>query len=179
MVEAQTRLSNGTKPAAFLPRSARGAATRLRSGVRRVHRTPGRSVFAALQVLYAVQLAHAAPCDAPAPIVFAHGAVAAEVTGATPRGIQECWTLEARAGQHLYAQVKSPGDNVVFQIYRPGSGMIEGTPTPGSKPLDNSVSEGKDARFFSGKLPETGAYLFVLGPRWGSSEYKLQVKITK
>jgi hypothetical protein len=87
--------------------------------------------------------------------------------------------LEARAGQQLHAQVKSPGGNVVFQIYRPGSGIIAGTPTPGSQPLDKSVSEGKDARFFSGKLPETGVYLFVLGARWGGSEYNLRVKVTK
>ena len=109
----------------------------------------------------------------------ARGASAAEVTGASPRGTPECWTLQAHSGQHLSARVTSPGDNVVFQIYRPGSAITEGAPAPGSKPLDPSVSEGKDARAFSGKLPETGAYLFVLGPKWGGSEYKLQVEVTK
>src|SRR5215471_63238 len=124
-------------------------------------------------------LARAAPCDAPTPIVFAPGTDSAEVRGASPRGTPDCWTLQARAGQHLSAQVQSPGNNVVFQIYRPGSTIIEGAPTPESKPLHKSVSEGKDARSFSGKLPETGAYLFVLGARWGGSEYKFQVKVTK
>jgi hypothetical protein len=135
--------------------------------------------LAMLPWLCAATQVRAAPCDAPAPIVFPRGGFAAQVTGASPRGTAECWTLEARAGQHLYAQVQSPGNNVVFQIYLPGSGIIEGSPTPGSRPLHKSGSEGKDARSFSGELPETGAYLFVLGAQWGGSEYKLQVKVTK
>jgi len=149
-----------------------GAASRLRGPHDLV-------ALATLLLLFTATQARAGACNAPAPIVFARGASAAEVTGASPRGTPECWTLQAHSGQHLSARVTSPGDNVVFQIYRPGSAITEGAPAPGSKPLDPSVSEGKDARAFSGKLPETGAYLFVLGPKWGGSEYKLQVEVTK
>jgi hypothetical protein len=138
-----------------------------------------RAALATLLLLCTTIHVRAAPCDAPVPIVFARGAVAAEVTGASPRGTPECWTLEARAGQHLSAQVRSTGNDVVFQIFRPGSTYKQGAPAPGSAPLDKSVSEGKDARSFSGKLPQTGKYLFVLGSKWGGGEYKLQVKVTK
>ena len=156
----------------------RAAARHWRAALRsRDNRHP--AVLATLLVLCATIHVRAAPCDAPAPIAFAPGAVAAEVTGASPRGTPECWTLEARAGQHLSAQVRSAGNDVVLQIYRPRSTYKEGEPAPGSEPLDKSVSEGKDARSFSGKLPQTGKYLFVVGSKWGGGEYKLQVKVTK
>jgi hypothetical protein len=116
----------------------------------------------------------AASCDAPAPIAFARGASAAEVTGGSPREKPECWTLHARAGQHHSARVQSPEDNVVFQIYRPGWTTAGGTPAGNTLPR---VGGGEDARNFSDELTETGTYLFVLGPRWGSSEYRLRVEV--
>jgi hypothetical protein len=141
-------------------------------------RAAGPAALSTLLLLCAAPSAPAASCEVRAAIVFARGASAAQVTGAVPRGTRACWTLKAHAGQHLSARVESLGDNAVFQIYLPGSAIIAGEPSPGSKPLDNTVIEGKDARSFSGKLPQTGEYLFVVGATWGGSEYKLEVRVT-
>jgi hypothetical protein len=61
------------------------------------------------------------------------GTPANEVTGASPRGTRECWTLRAGAGQLLSGAVESPSDNVVFQIYRLGCTHI-GAALAGPRP---------------------------------------------
>lgn len=116
----------------------------------------------------------AATCDAPAPITFRRGAFAAEVTGGVPRGLPDCWTVQVRADQRVSARVVSPEHNVVFQIYRPGWTTAEGAPV--GRTLAGA-SEGQDAFAFSGILPETGTYLFVLGTTRGGGEYRLRVEI--
>jgi hypothetical protein len=117
----------------------------------------------------------AATCDAPAPITFQRGAFAAEVTGGVPRGLPDCWTVHARAGQRITARVGSLEHNVVFQIYQPGwKTTPDGAPTGRTLP---GAAEGQDAATFSGALPETGAYLFVLGTTRGGGEYRLRVEI--
>ncbi|MEO8713752.1 MAG: hypothetical protein ABI369_01930 [Acetobacteraceae bacterium] len=118
--------------------------------------------------------AQAAPCTAPVPIVFARGAAAAEATGGVPRGSPECWIVRARAGQRLSARVESPERNVVVQIYRPGWTIEQGAPRGSTLP---GAGEGQDATAVAARLPESGAYLVVLGTTRGSGAYDLRVEI--
>lgn len=118
----------------------------------------------------------AGPCDAPAPIRFASGTSSAEITGGVPRGERDCLQLRARAGQHMTATVESPEKNVVFQIYRPrwkvsrseDAFVFDGEALQGT-------AETADASSWSGRLPESGSYLFVLGTTRGGGEYRLHV----
>ncbi|MGH6844072.1 MAG: hypothetical protein ACRECU_04995 [Methylocella sp.] len=130
--------------------------------------------LATLLLLWVTVDSSAATCDAPAPVTFRPGAFAADVTGGVPRGLADCWTVQARAGQRVSAKVTSPEHNVVFQIYQPGWTTAEGAPAGQTLP---GAGEGQDASVFSGILPETGTYLFVLGTTRGGGDYRLRVKI--
>ncbi len=120
--------------------------------------------------------APAPDCASPAPMTFAPGRFAAELTGGLPRGQPACWTLRARAGQHLLARITSPEHNAVFQIYEPGwrtggaDAVASGRALPGT-------GEGQDATEFSGSLPVSGIYLFVLGTTRGGGESRLHVMV--
>lgn len=137
-------------------------------------RGAGAHALAVLMLLWMTVDLSAATCDAPAPITFLRGAFAAEVAGGVPRGLPDCWTVQARAGQRVSAQVTSSEHNVVFQIYRPGWTAAEGEPAGQTLP---GAGEGQDASVFSGILPETGTYLIVLGTTRGGGEYKLRVEV--
>ena len=90
------------------------------------------------------------------------------------RGDRALYTLEARAGQILTARIAAVEDNAVFQLYAPGTRVrrhdgaveIEGTALP-------NAGEGNDTRSWQGRLPRTGAYLFVVGGTRGNATYRL------
>jgi hypothetical protein len=67
----------------------------------------------------------------------------------------------------------------VFQIYPPGAQAEHrdyGVEIAGAKALPGA-EEGADAKSWSGVLPETGAYLVVVGPTYGNATYTLSVAI--
>ena len=78
----------------------------------------------------------------------------------------------------MTATVESPEKNVVFQIYRPGwkIGRSEDGFAFQGEALQGA-GEIADAASWSGRLPESGSYLFVLGTTRGGGEYRLQVEI--
>jgi hypothetical protein len=123
-------------------------------------------------------LALPAIAQEPASIRFAHNASAAELVGSVVRGERALYTLEARAGQTLVARITSAEDNAVFQLYIPGARTmqrdgvlsVEGTALPGA-------AEGDDARAWRGRLPVSGAYLFVVGGARGNVQYQLSVSV--
>jgi len=58
--------------------------------------------FVAAVALLALAAAPAvAGCDKPAPIRFAPGASAADITGGLARGDRDCFTVSARTGQRM------------------------------------------------------------------------------
>lgn len=137
----------------------------------------GRAVLAAACWLVASNAV--ASCDRPAPVRFAHGAASAEIAGGVPRGMRDCFTIEAQAGQRL--SIAQPGHrdtNIVIQLYRPPwrvrdgeDGLdVTGRALPGAE-------DGADATHWSGELPATGAYLLVIGTSWGGGEYRLRIAI--
>lgn len=111
-------------------------------------------------------------------IRFQPGASGAVVSGAVIRGERSLYALDARSGQRLTLSISSAEDNAVFQVYRPGARaerrdygvQVLGATLPGA-------GEGEDARTWSGVLPDTGAYLVVVGPTRGNATYKLSVTI--
>ena len=111
-------------------------------------------------------------------IRFAPGASGTVVSGAVIRGERALYALGARSGQRLTLGISSEEDNAVFQIYRPGARaerrdygvQVLGAALPGA-------GEREDAKTWSGVLPDTGAYLVVIGPTRGNAEYRLSVKI--
>ena len=111
-------------------------------------------------------------------IRFAAGASATELRGSVVRGERDVYRLTAIKDQKLVVRVTSVENNAVFQIYNPGAQFathdsavqITGQTLP-------DAGEGDDAMRWSGRLPESGAYLFVVGPTRGNANYKLTVSI--
>ena len=67
----------------------------------------------------------------------------------------------------------------MFQIYAPGAQADRrdyGVEIVGAKALPGA-GEGEDAKNWSGILPDTGAYLVVVGPTYGNATYTLRVSI--
>jgi hypothetical protein len=135
-------------------------------------------VLACTAALYAPGPARAASCDQPPRIRFAAGASRGRIEGDLARGEVACWTLGARAGQTLSIVADSPESNAVFQLYPPGwrieqhQGLydISGRTLPGA-------ADGQDTRSWSGRLPQTGDTLVVVGMIRGGGHYALQVRI--
>ena len=150
----------------------------LASTIASTHRLPVWVAFAIAAWLGAAPSARAAEPAEPAPIRFAPGASSAQVQGAVVRGERALYTLEARAGQRLTLRIAASEGNAAFQLYAPGArpqtrdfGVgIEGQALSGA-------SEGEDARRWMGTLPQTGAYLLVVGPTRGNATYRLTVAI--
>lgn len=120
----------------------------------------------------------AATAERVQPIRFSPGSFGSEVQGSVVRGEQALYSLSAQAGQTLTARIIADEGNAVFQLYAPGArprrddGMlvVKGAALPGA-------GEGEDARSWTGRLPETGAYLFVVGGTRGNASYRLHVTV--
>jgi hypothetical protein len=116
--------------------------------------------------------------EAVEPIRFARGASSAEVRGAVTRGERALYGLEARAGQRMSVRIAAPESNAAFQIYAPGArpemrefGLeVAGRALPG-------VGEGDDAKRWTGMLPQSGAYLLVVGATRGNATYRLTIEV--
>jgi hypothetical protein len=136
--------------------------------------------FVAAAVLLAVAAVPAvAGCDKPAPIHFAPGASAADLTGGLARGDRDCFTIGARTGQLMTVTQTDRGEgNIVLQLYRPPWRTV---PSPdGPVVLGTALKgteEGRDAAEWSGRLPATGPYLLVLGTSRGGGEYAVHVEV--
>lgn len=112
------------------------------------------------------------------PIRFPPGASAAVVEGAAERGGQAIYSFGARAGQRMTLRVEAVEHNAALQVYRPGAtltpdgpeGPVTGATLPGTEP-------GRDASGWSGRLPETGTYLVVVGPTRGGTSFRLHLAI--
>ena len=120
-----------------------------------------------------------ASCDAPAALRFAPGQTTGEAKGGIPRGDLACWTLSAKAGQTMVATVSSTGQNAVMQIYAPGwkIAKADGDTRFTGRAL-KKAAEGDDATQWTGPLPASGKFLFVLGTTNGGGDYDLHVSIT-
>ena len=136
--------------------------------------------FAAAAVLLALAAVPAvAGCDKPAPIRFAPGASAADLTGGLARGDRDCFTISARTGQRMTVTQTDRGEgNIVLQLYRPPWTIA---PSPDGPVVRGTVlkdaEEGRDAGEWSGRLPTTGPYLLVLGTSRGGGEYRVRVEV--
>ena len=125
-----------------------------------------------------VRLDYAKGAKAVEPIRFARGASSAEVRGAVVRGERALYGLEARAGQRMSVRIAAPERNAVFQIYAPGAQPERreiGLEVAGR--ALSSAGEGDDARRWTGVLPQSGAYMLVVGATRGNATYQLTVEI--
>jgi len=138
-----------------------------------------RHFVAAVALLVLAAVPAVAGCDKPAPIRFAPGASAADITGGIARGDRDCFTVSARTGQRMtVTQTDRDEGNIVLQLYRPpwttvpspDGLVVRGTALKGTE-------EGRDAAEWSGRLPTTGAYLLVLGTSRGGGEYSVHVEV--
>ncbi len=132
----------------------------------------------AFLLAFAAWLAPAGAAERVEPIRFASGTFGTELRGSLVRGEQALYSLSARADQTLTLRIAAEENNAVFQLYAPGArpvredGVLEvkGTALPGA-------GEGEDARRWSGRLPETGTYLIVVGGTRGNTTYRLDVTV--
>jgi hypothetical protein len=114
-------------------------------------------------------------CNPPAPLRFAPGTSGAVVEGGVPRGMPECRTITARAGQVLEASITSTEDNAVFQLHPPGWRVRQDQ--FGGVTVSNQTLTTADAMRVRITLPADGTYLFVIGTTRGGAEYTLRVTI--
>lgn len=119
-------------------------------------------------------------CVKPTAIHFGHGASAASARGTVVRAEYACYTLGMQAGQTLTVKATSPEDNVVFVAYRPGYSLKQASDGPDiTGPTLEGAGDQDEATSLTGKLPQTGQYLFVLGTTrgaGGSYTIRFQVK---
>ena len=138
------------------------------------------TVFGVMDLVFCATCAAApaASCDAPAALHFATGSSSGEVSGGVAQGELACWTVSAKSGQVMTATIGSTGQNAVMQVYQPGwkVAKADGDYRFTGKTL-KGAAEGDDAMKWSGALPKTGSFLFVVGASRGASDYKLDVKI--
>ena len=138
-------------------------------------------IFEHLRWLALVLIFLAGPTQAASevnPIRFARGASNAEVQGTVIRGERALYSIEARRGQRLMMRIAAIDRNAVFQIFAPGATMetrdcileVTGSALPGA-------AEGDDAIQWSGRLPQSGQYLIVVGGVRGNASYRLTVDI--
>ncbi len=104
--------------------------------------------------------AEAAPsCISPTSIRFRHGTTSATVSGTVERADYACYTLSARAGQHLDALVRSAEQNVVLIAYKPGYAVRQGADGPDvSGATLAGAGEQDEATAVHSTLDRTGTY---------------------
>ncbi|MGD9879321.1 MAG: hypothetical protein AB7F22_08025 [Reyranella sp.] len=119
------------------------------------------------------------PVPTPRPIYFATGSSKGTVGGHVLRGERDLYSVTAAAGQAMTVTITAPEGNAVFQIYQPGTtiardndGILEfkGNALRGAGETD-------DATRWSGRLPQRGTYLIVIGSTRGNAGYTMDVKI--
>jgi hypothetical protein len=109
---------------------------------------------------------------------FKPGSSAADLHGATPTGMPDCFVIEARAGQHMAVTATSPDGTAVFQIYPPpfrytlrDHGVeVQTRAVPGAE-------AGLDVYSWYGQLQRSGAYLIIVNRTRGGGEYNLRIEI--
>jgi hypothetical protein len=119
-----------------------------------------------------------AGCETPVAVHFERGSSAADLHGATPAGMPDCFVIEAHSGQRMTVTATSPDHAAVFQIYSPpfrytlnDHGVeVQSSALPGAE-------EGRDVSTWSGSLDVSGAYLIVVNRTRGGGEYRLHIKI--
>ena len=128
-----------------------------------------------LLLLLAPLPALAAGCERPAPLRFAPGSVGAVVEGGVPRGMPDCWTLNARAGQLMEARLTSAGNNAVLALYPPGWRLRRDR--AGGFEVEGKAMTGADSTGTRVTLPSSGDYLLVINTSRGSADYRLGVAV--
>jgi hypothetical protein len=127
--------------------------------------------------LLACAAARAQTAETASPIHFARGASRTVVSGGVERGGRAPYTFGARAGQTLAVRAMALERNVAFQIYRPGFVLPA---QPGDEIRGETLQgagEGHDTRYWSGRLPDSGDDLLVIGATRGGAAYRLRVLI--
>ncbi len=111
------------------------------------------------------------------PIHFAKGASQATVSGAVIRGDRNVYHFDAKAGQTLSLRISSAENNAVLTVYAPGTaykadedGILDFTG-------EAIAGDTDDITHWSGRLPQSGTYLIVIGGTRGNASYKLAVAI--
>lgn len=85
------------------------------------------------------------------------------------------WKFRARAGQSVSLRMTALEHNAVFRIWCPGAVLHDDAPVEGRLLAPATVYE--DLTRWTGKLPETGTYLIVVGPTRGNATYKLALNL--
>jgi hypothetical protein len=132
-----------------------------------------------LLVLGAAIVQAAEPVPTPKPIFFAKGSSSGTVGGHMLRGERNLYSLKAGAGQTLTIEMTAPDNNAVFQVYEPGTTIgrdADGLLEFHGKALAGA-NDGDDATRWSGRLPQSGTYIVVVGGTRGNARYSLDVKI--
>lgn len=131
----------------------------------------------AVALLYG-KVALGAGCETPARVHFERGSSAADLHGATPAGMPDCFVIVARSGQRMAVIARSPDNAAVFQIYAPPPRFrlvdrgveVQSSALPGAE-------EGRDASTWSGRLRASGTYLIVVNRTRGGGAYRLHIEI--
>ncbi len=101
------------------------------------------------------------------PIQFRKGEQSSLVVGSLTRAEKRRYILNARAQQNMTVKITSPDNNAVMAIYLPSR--------RDALPLADSVN---NATTWTGSLPESGNYLFVVNSKNGTpTDYSLEVEI--
>jgi hypothetical protein len=129
-------------------------------------------------ILAALMWADAAASCRPVEIRFSPGSSSATLRGGIPRGEPECFVFRARAGQLLSLNVQSTEDNVVMQLFRPGWRIAAGEQAADiAGSAVHGLQPGSDTKRWSGRAPDSGRYLLVLGTTRGGGDYALHIAV--
>ena len=112
-------------------------------------------------------------------IHFSLGSSSAVLSDAVVRGTRHVFSFEARKGQATTIIVTSTENNAAIAIWRPGANVHFGEFVEIEGQTLLNAGEENDTRKWSGRLPESGVYLIVVGPTRGNATYKLTVMIGK
>ena len=119
----------------------------------------------------------AEPLPTPKPVYFATGSTRGTVGGRVMRGAFDLYSLKAAEGQILTVTLTVPDDNAVFQIYEPD--LAIGRDAGGALEFKGTAlrAASDDPTRWSGRLPQSGPYVIVVGSTRGSARYSMDVKI--
>lgn len=112
-------------------------------------------------------------------VKFSAGQSSTLIKGSVIRGESDQYFLTAKAGQKMEVSITAPEKNAAFAIYQPGykAGKdAEGILAIKGETL-KGAGEGEDATAWKGALPNSGQYLFLVGPTRGNAAYKLKISI--